>query len=67
MGERTGGHHLDTGQGPVTLDPPEGDRTSLRELAWRIYRGHHDSCSWCSNRVRRCTDGDRLWYEFVSS
>jgi superfamily II DNA/RNA helicase len=63
MSERTGGHYLDTGEGPVQLDavaplPP-------RELAWQTYQAHQKSCRHCRTRVVRCTEGEELWQDFI--
>lgn len=62
MAEHTGGHYLDTGDGPTRLDPPAPERVpSEADIAWQTYTAHRLACSQCRSSVFRCGEGDDLW------
>lgn len=63
MSERTGGHYLDTGEGPVQLDATEPPSPTDR---WNAYQAHRSGCSQCQTSVWRCAEGNDLWNEVIS-
>lgn len=66
MEQRSGGHYLDTGDGPIPLDPPVTETPPTRQEAWNAYQAHLRSCSQCPNAVWRCAEGDELWNAYIT-
>jgi hypothetical protein len=63
MEQSTGGHYLDTGDGPVHLDPPE----MTPQRAWDTYQAHRRDCPQCQTSVFRCADGNILWNGYIAA
>lgn len=63
MEQSTGGHHLDTGDGPVALDATE---PPTRTQVWAAYQSHRDVCSQCQTSVWRCAEGNDLWNAVIA-
>lgn len=63
MSERTGGHSLDTGEGPVPLEHLIGRGVESPAIAaWRAYVAHTKSdCKVCLTSVRSCPTANELW------
>jgi hypothetical protein len=74
--EHTGGHYLDTGDGPVSVDPTAEEQQPAPaapvvstgralerpvDAAWREYITHTQSCLQCGTSVFRCDAGNGLW------
>ncbi|WP_329131668.1 hypothetical protein OG552_10825 [Streptomyces sp. NBC_01476] len=67
----TGGHWLDTGDGPeplvllegTTVKPvPEGrGQESAANVTWRAYISHSRGCDECLTRLHNCPTGRELW------
>lgn len=66
MPEPTGGHYLDTGDGPTLLDPPAESALSTGDTAWRVYTAHRGACVQCRTHPIRCAEGDRLWNGYTA-
>jgi hypothetical protein len=62
MEQGTGGHYLDTGDGPVLVSP-----ATLRERAWDDYQAHRRACAQCRASVWRCATGNELWNEWTGA
>lgn len=69
MSERTGGHSLDTGEGPVPLDHPLGrGAESPVATAWRAYVQHmHGDCDDCNPHTRTCPVANELWAAYTGT
>lgn len=64
MSESTGGHHLDTGDGPPTV--PDVVEPTRPTVVWNAYQTHRRSCSQCQTSVWRCAEGNELWNAVIS-
>lgn len=64
MSESTGGHHLDTGEGPVQLDASE---PPSRATVWEAYTAHRGGCHKCQTSVWRCSEGNELWNAVIGA
>lgn len=62
MQQSTGGHWLDTGEGPVSVDPPAGRAEETPERsAWRTYLEHMQACEECPKGTFHCEQATELW------
>lgn len=62
MTEHSGGHWLDTGEGPVSVDPPAGRAEVTPErAAYSAYLDHTTPCTTCNTVIWGCSEGKRLW------
>lgn len=63
-----GGHYLDTGEGPVRLDPPIGRGVESPVVAaWRAYLDHRDGCQPCAKSALGCDVAAQLWTDYTDS
>lgn len=65
MTEHTGGHWLDTGDGPMPLTGAAARVFEGAALeAYRAYLGHAQSCDECKRRLLNCDAGKALWQAY---
>jgi hypothetical protein len=69
MTQTTGGHHLDTGDGPAPLDHPVGRGIESPAItAYRAYIAHiNTACGPCQKSVRACPEANGLWAAYSDS
>lgn len=63
MAEHTGGHHLDTGDGPQPLTLAAGNAyEGVAQAAYRAYIEHRPACDDCrEGSAFQCADAAELW------
>lgn len=63
VSERTGGHHLDTGEGPKPIALAAGIAVENKsQTAYRAYLEHRPGCEQCqSGDTLQCAAADALW------
>lgn len=63
-----GGHYLDTGDGPVCIDPPVGRAAEGPvRVAWRAYLDHRRDCTPCATSALGCDVAAQLWTDYTDS
>lgn len=65
----SGGHALDTGEGPVLLEHPVGRGVeSPATIAWRAYVEHtHGPCQDCRPTSQNCPTANGLWSAYTDT
>lgn len=62
MAEHTGGHHLDTGDGPTPLSVVSGNALESKgQTAYRAYLDHRPTCEQCQTSLFICDAAKVLW------
>lgn len=62
MAESTGGHYLDTGDGPQPITATAGRALEgAAQAAYRAYLDHRPGCPQCSVSLFICADAEALW------
>lgn len=68
MTENTGGHYLDTGDGPKPLTILTGNALeSPVSTAWRAYLDHRPHCADCMESTYRCATANALWAAYTDT
>jgi hypothetical protein len=72
-----GGHWLDTGDGPTSVDPLTSEPAEAEapptgraieqpaQAAWRKHIEHRKNCTQCTHSVFRCARGNKLWQAYL--
>jgi hypothetical protein len=63
MDKPTGGHYLDTGQGPrpLTVVGGSGLLDEPQMVAYQTYLGHAKTCTECPQSAFQCAEAGRLY------
>lgn len=62
MAEPTGGHYLDTGDGPQPITATAGRALEgAAQTAYRAYLDHRPGCAQCSVSLFICPEAEELW------
>jgi len=62
MEQHTGGHYLDTGDGPRSITALTGRAVEGAALAaYRAYLNHRPTCVQCQTSLFICDDAKDLW------
>lgn len=62
MAESTGGHYLDTGDGPQPITATAGRALEgAAQTAYRAYLDHRPDCPQCQVSLFICADAEALW------
>ena len=65
MTEHTGGHYLDTGDGPMPLTGATARAIEgAARKAYRLYTDHSLACDECKRRLWNCDTGKLLWQAY---
>jgi hypothetical protein len=62
MSETTGGHYLDTGDGPQPITAGLGRALEgAAQTAYRAYLDHRPGCQQCAQSTLQCAQAEELW------
>lgn len=64
----TGGHYLDTGDGPKALTEAAGNvRENDAQAAYRTYLDHRPDCQQCQTSLFICDAAKTLWAAYLAA